>query len=134
MNLRYFVIISPWERAWPFIWIHLNPLHQMYGWNQWFWRRRWNGQTDDRRLVIKKAHLSFQLWWQKKQCVYRKWFCVTCKYQAIYSLHGLFYTRWFYITLVYKELVYSPHYWCNGLKYLTSMFHVISTHYICDIH
>ena len=27
MYFRYFVIISPWKRAGPFIWINLNPLH-----------------------------------------------------------------------------------------------------------
>ena len=27
MYFRYFVIISPWERAGPFIWTNLNPLH-----------------------------------------------------------------------------------------------------------
>ena len=27
MYFRYFVIISPWKRAWPFIWTKLNPLH-----------------------------------------------------------------------------------------------------------
>ena len=35
---RYFVIISLWKRAEPFIWINLNPLHSRmhcakYGWN-----------------------------------------------------------------------------------------------------
>ena len=27
MHFCYFVIIIPWKRAWPFIWINLNPLH-----------------------------------------------------------------------------------------------------------
>ena len=42
----YFVFISPWKRAWPFIWTSLNSLyprmlHDKFGWNlaQWFWRR-----------------------------------------------------------------------------------------------
>ena len=35
---RYFVTISPWKRAWPFIWTHLNPLYPRmlcakFGWN-----------------------------------------------------------------------------------------------------
>ena len=48
---------------------------------KWFWRRRWKSekltdrrtdgrtdrQTDDGRKVIRKAHLSFQLRWAKKQ-------------------------------------------------------------------
>ena len=38
MYFRFFVIISPWERAGPFIWTNLNPLHQRmlcakFGWN-----------------------------------------------------------------------------------------------------
>ena len=38
MYFHYFVIISPWERAGPFIWTKLNPLHPMmlcakFGWN-----------------------------------------------------------------------------------------------------
>ena len=55
---------------------------------QWFWRRRWkcekftdgrtDGQTDDGRQVIRKAHLSFQLRWAKKRekkigCIQWKW-------------------------------------------------------------
>ena len=45
---RYFVIISPWKRGWPFIWIklaspsHKNALCQV--WLKlalWFWRRKW---------------------------------------------------------------------------------------------
>ena len=38
MYFRYFIIISPWKRAGPFIWTNLNPLHQRmlcakFGWN-----------------------------------------------------------------------------------------------------
>ena len=38
MYFRYFVIISPWKRVGPFIWIKLNPLHprmhcDKFGWN-----------------------------------------------------------------------------------------------------
>ena len=45
MYFCYFVIICPWKRAGPFIWINLNPLHPRmlcakFGWN-WLWRRRW---------------------------------------------------------------------------------------------
>ena len=40
MYFPYLVIISPWKRAWPFIWTNLNPLHSRmlcaeFGWN-WF--------------------------------------------------------------------------------------------------
>ena len=38
MYFCYFIIISPWKRAWPFIWTTLNPLHPRmlyakFGWN-----------------------------------------------------------------------------------------------------
>ena len=75
LYFRYFLIISPWKRAGPFIWTNLNPLHPRMLCAKWFWRRRWqcekftdgrtdrrtDGQTDDGREVIRKAHLSFQL-------------------------------------------------------------------------
>ena len=75
---HYLVIISPWKRAWPFIWKNVNPLHPnmlcaKFGWN---WPSgsmqedenvkslqidRWR----DRRHAIWKAHLNFQLRWAK---------------------------------------------------------------------
>ena len=85
MYFRYFVIISPWKRAGPFIWTNLNPLYlrmlcAKFGWN---WPSgsgeedenvkslQTDGQTDrrtdDGRQVIRKAHLSFQLRWAKKK-------------------------------------------------------------------
>ena len=88
MYFRYFVIIAPWKRAGPFIWTNLNPLHPRmlcakFGWNwpsssgeevenvnslQTYGQtdRRTDGQTDDGRQVIRKAHLSFQLRWSKQ--------------------------------------------------------------------
>ena len=81
MYFPYFVIISPWKRAGPFIWIKLSPLHPRmlcakFGWN---WPSssgeenenvkslQTDRQTiDDGRQVIRKAHLSFQLRWAKK--------------------------------------------------------------------
>ena len=38
MYFRYFVIISPWKRAWPFIWTNMNSHHPRmlcakFGWN-----------------------------------------------------------------------------------------------------
>ena len=88
MYFRYLVIISPWEKAGPFFWTNLIPLHPRmlcakFGWN---WPsgsgeedenvkslqtdgqtdRQTDGQTDDGRQVIRKAHLSFQLRWAKK--------------------------------------------------------------------
>ena len=99
MYFRYFVIISPWKRAGPFIWTNLNPLDPRmlcakFGWN---WPsgsgeedenvkslqtdrqtdrrtdRRTDGQTDDGRQVIRKAHLSFQLRWAKNENVTHLW-------------------------------------------------------------
>ena len=73
---RYFVIISFWERAWPFIWTNLNPLQPMmlcakFGWNWpllWFWRWKCEkfkptltmrtATTDNGQILIRKAHLS----------------------------------------------------------------------------
>ena len=63
MYFRYFVIISPWKIAWPFIWTILNPLHPRMA--QRFWRRRWkcekftDGQTDDGQQVIRKLIWDF---------------------------------------------------------------------------
>ena len=34
MYFRYFVIVFPWKRVWPFIWSNLNPLHPRTP--QWF--------------------------------------------------------------------------------------------------
>ena len=79
MYFHYFVIISPWRRTGPFIWTNLNALYPRmlcakFGWN---WpggsgeedenvkSLQTDGRTDrqtDRRKVIRKANLSFQLW------------------------------------------------------------------------
>ena len=39
MYFRYFVIISPWKRAWPFIWTNLDLLHTRMFCAKCFWRR-----------------------------------------------------------------------------------------------
>ena len=64
----------------PSFWINLNPLHSRmhcakFGWNWWFWRRRWKCEkfttttptmkTDNRQILIRKAHLSLRLRWAK---------------------------------------------------------------------
>ena len=79
MYFRYFVIISPWKKVGPSIWIHFNPHYPKmrcakFGWNwssgsgkkRWKWEkftdRRTEEQTDGQRTAgIRKAHLSFQL-------------------------------------------------------------------------
>ena len=92
VNVFSQVVISslypPWKRARPFIWTNLNPLHPMMLFNKCFWRRRWKSekftdrptdrqtdrQTDRWQLqVIRKDHLSFQLRWAKKQCVWQNY-------------------------------------------------------------
>ena len=41
MYFRYFVIISPWKRAWSFIWTNLNPHHPriLCAKCGWIWHR-----------------------------------------------------------------------------------------------
>ena len=83
MYLHYFVIISPWKRAGPFIWRNLNPLHPRmlcakFGWN-WLSGSgeedenvkslQTDRRRDDGRQVIRKAHLSFPLRWAKNDSV-----------------------------------------------------------------
>ena len=70
MFFRYFMIISPLERAMA---LHLNKLESPSlkdAWlklAQWYWRRSkkcekfTDRRTDAARLVIRKAYLSFQL-------------------------------------------------------------------------
>ena len=66
MYFHYFVIISPWKKAGPFIWTNLNPLHPgilcaKFGWNWptgsgedenvkslWQWRRRQRRRPTDK--------------------------------------------------------------------------------------
>ena len=52
MYFHYFIIISPWKRAGPFIWTNLNPLHTgilcaMFGCN---WPS-WSGEEDFLKVV-----------------------------------------------------------------------------------
>ena len=39
MYSRYFVIVSPWKRVWPIIWINLNSIHprMLYAKINWNW-------------------------------------------------------------------------------------------------
>ena len=81
--LRYFIIISPWEKRGPSFeqtWIPFTqgwfvPSLVEIGWlklAQWFWKRRWKREkftttttTDNRQILIRKAHLSLRLRWAK---------------------------------------------------------------------
>ena len=77
MYFCYFVFISPWKRAWPFIWTNLNPLYpRMFRAPCGSWEEDENvkilqidGRThrrkDDERQAIRKTHFSFQLKWAK---------------------------------------------------------------------
>ena len=76
MYFRYFVSISVWKRAWPFLRTNLNPNHSLmlcakFGWNTVFTDRRTNrridGRTDRRRTpsdlkssLEVSAHLSLK--------------------------------------------------------------------------
>ena len=62
MYFRYFVIITPWRRAWPFICKNLNPLHARMLCEVWLKLTQWvlrnqkcekftNGQTYTRRTT-----------------------------------------------------------------------------------
>ena len=105
MYFHYFIIISPWKRAWPFIWTNLNPLHPgilcaKFGWN---WPsgsgeedknvkslqtdRQTDRQTDDGRQVIRKAHLSFQLRWAKKNIDLWCYWERSCNFSIVIKLN-----------------------------------------------
>ena len=56
MYFRYFVIISPWKRAGPFIWTNLNPLHPRmlcakFGWN-------WPSGSGEEDFLISSMYFS----------------------------------------------------------------------------
>ena len=73
--------ISPCKRVWPFSRTNLNLLHPRvicakYSWN---WPSG-SGEDEhviivreDRRLAIRKVHVSFQLMWAKKSMLITKW-------------------------------------------------------------
>ena len=77
----YFPIISPWDRAWSFIWTYFYTLYQWilrakFGWNgivvlekikMWKVYRHTDERTDDGRQAIRKAHLNFHVTWDKKR-------------------------------------------------------------------
>ena len=71
MYFRSFLIISPWKRARPFIWINFNAFHPRmlcanFGWNwpQWFWRRR-SVKSLQRQRRRKRRRTTDKLWSEK---------------------------------------------------------------------
>ena len=110
---HYFVIISPWKRAWPFIWTKLNPHHPRmlcakFGWNwlsgsreedenvkslRQLQRRRTTYKLCSEKLII--AFVSGEL--KMKLTALSKWImmikcCILCKkYRVRYSYFLLVY-------------------------------------------
>ena len=67
MYFHYFVIISPWRRARPFIWTNLNPLHPRmlcakFGWN-------WPSGSGEEDENVK----SLRQQWQQQQRQRQQW-------------------------------------------------------------
>ena len=57
MYFHYFVIISPWKRAGPFMWINLNPLHPRmhcakFGWN-------WLSDSGEEDFLISSMYFHY---------------------------------------------------------------------------
>ena len=57
MYLCYFVIISPWKWAWPFVWTNLNPLHPRmlcakFGWN-------WLSDSGEEDFLISSMYFHY---------------------------------------------------------------------------
>ena len=58
MYFHYFVIISPWKRAGPFVWTNLNPLHPRmlcakFGWN-------WPSGSEEEDENVKSLQTDWQ--------------------------------------------------------------------------
>jgi hypothetical protein len=89
VNFYSFAIISPWARAFLFIWkiynsLFLRMICAKCGQN---WPRRTDGRTDDRQQAIRKAHLSFQLRWTKME--YKRY----SKYSVLYAMFCFFLSK-----------------------------------------
>ena len=57
MYFHHFIIIFPWKRAGPFIWLNLNPLHPMmpcakFGWN-------WPSGSGEEDFLISSMYFSY---------------------------------------------------------------------------
>ena len=51
MTFRYFVIISPWKGAWPFIWTNVNPLPKRMLWAKIGWNLPGGSWKEDLNFV-----------------------------------------------------------------------------------
>ena len=86
MYFHYFVIISPWKRAGPFIWTNLNHLHPRmlcakFGWN---WPSV-SGEEDEnvqslRRQQRQQRQRTTKIFWSEKLRWAKKW--VSCAYNT----------------------------------------------------
>ena len=69
MYFHYFVIISPWKRAGPFIWINLNPLHprMLCAKFDWNWPSG-SGEEDEnvKSLQRQRRRRTMDKFWSEK--------------------------------------------------------------------
>ena len=82
MYFRYLVIISPWKRAEPFIWMNLNPFSQgcfvpsLVEIAPVALEKKMKCEslrTDNGQTLFRKAYLSLRLRWAKKKTI-----CLAC--------------------------------------------------------
>ena len=117
LYLRYLVIISPWKRAWLFIWTNWNPLHQgcfvpslveigpvVLDKKIKLWKvyrqtdGQMDGRTDDGRRAIRKTHFSFKLRWVKTLLNFNKGSCSKIFFKVIKEKGKIMYwILWWYI-------------------------------------
>ena len=71
MYFHYFVIISPWKRAWPFIWTNLNSLHPRmfcakFGWNWPSGSGEEDGNVKSLRQQRRRQRRTTDKFWSEK--------------------------------------------------------------------
>ena len=57
MYFHYFIIISPWKRAGPFIWTNLNPLHPRMLWAKFGWN--WPCGSGEEDFLISSMYFHY---------------------------------------------------------------------------
>ena len=116
MYFRYFIIISTWNRAGPFIWTKLNPLHlgcfvpcfveigPVFLEKKMKMQKVYANDDDDRQILIRKAHLSLRLRWAKNPCVWNliSW-AYTNKFH-VFKVVLTLYTVWYHF--LYEALLF----------------------------